>query len=228
MKVTKLCNNCNTSFETRQAYINRGHGKFCSRKCSGLYLAARRESLPLNVECSYCGKEFHRGLGSIKQSKSGLLYCSRDCQNLGVRSGQYSSGPKAAEPKKTCSKCGGVRYGVSEICGPCATAGRLESWLAGDNSVTLNISKTTSLPVATKGFVKRYLIKTRGDKCESCGFDQKAPNGRSIIQMDHIDGNCFNNDQTNLRLLCPNCHAMTPTYGSLNSGSGRAHRRKNG
>lgn len=36
------------------------------------------------------------------------------------------------------------------------------------------------------------------------------------LELDHIDGNPNNNSLTNLRLLCPNCHAMTPTYRGKN------------
>jgi len=36
--------------------------------------------------------------------------------------------------------------------------------------------------------------------------------------MDHIDGNTENNAKENLRLLCCNCHALTPTYKGKNIG----------
>ena len=36
------------------------------------------------------------------------------------------------------------------------------------------------------------------------------------LELDHKDGDSQNNCITNLRLLCPNCHALTPTYRGKN------------
>lgn len=41
---------------------------------------------------------------------------------------------------------------------------------------------------------------------------------------DHIDGNWRNNIESNLRLLCPNCDSLSPTYAALNKGNGRKNR----
>jgi len=77
----------------------------------------------------------------------------------------------------------------------------------------------------THGRLKRLLIETHSHKCQICNLDswmnQKIP-----IEMDHIDGNNENNDLSNLRLLCPNCHAQTPTYKAKNKGNGRMYRRQ--
>jgi hypothetical protein len=35
-----------------------------------------------------------------------------------------------------------------------------------------------------------------------------------VLQLDHIDGDRSNNTIDNLRLLCPNCHTQTPTFGA--------------
>lgn len=36
------------------------------------------------------------------------------------------------------------------------------------------------------------------------------------LQVDHIDGDNYNNEKDNLRFLCPNCHAQTETFGNSN------------
>lgn len=60
--------------------------------------------------------------------------------------------------------------------------------------------------------------------CSMC--DLHAWLGRPIpLELDHIDGDRENNEIANLRLLCPNCHAMTPTYRGRNKTPAR-HRQR--
>lgn len=54
-------------------------------------------------------------------------------------------------------------------------------------------------------------------RCEGCSRATWC--GEAIpLELDHIDGDRQNNELHNLRLLCPNCHARTPTYRGRNIG----------
>jgi hypothetical protein len=69
--------------------------------------------------------------------------------------------------------------------------------------------------------VRRWLHEKNG-RCLGCGWATRHPvTGRIPLHIDHIDGDWRNNRPENLRLLCPNCHALTPSYGALNRGKGR-------
>jgi hypothetical protein len=58
-----------------------------------------------------------------------------------------------------------------------------------------------------------------------CGWSRRHPTtGKVPVEVEHIDGNWENNRLTNLTLLCPSCHSLTPTFRALNRGRGRNYR----
>jgi len=74
--------------------------------------------------------------------------------------------------------------------------------------------------------VRRYLFEKYSASCSICGWHAINPTtGRIPLEIDHIDAKAENNSEGNLRLLCPNCHSLTPGFRSLNRGSGRKWRR---
>lgn len=73
---------------------------------------------------------------------------------------------------------------------------------------------------------KKYLIHIYGEKCMECGWCEVNPYSGTIpIELEHIDGDASNNSLDNLKLLCPNHHALTSTYKGLNIGNGRYKRK---
>lgn len=65
--------------------------------------------------------------------------------------------------------------------------------------------------------LKRRLFKTglEEKRCESC-LNTQWMGGEIPLQLDHVNGKRSDNRIENLRILCPNCHALTPTWGGRN------------
>lgn len=72
------------------------------------------------------------------------------------------------------------------------------------------------------GYIRRFLFRKFDNKCAECGWSKTHPiTGNIPLEVEHLDGNWKNNVEENLTLLCPCCHSLTSTHGSLNRGKGR-------
>lgn len=71
-------------------------------------------------------------------------------------------------------------------------------------------------------FVREYILNLRGSMCEICKWSEVHPvDKRPLVEIDHIDGDAENCRPENLRILCPNHHAMTSTFRNRNKNSKR-------
>lgn len=191
--------------------------KYCSLSCSVKNQKRFRTFHVKQCKRENCDVEFEQP-GAVSEK----LFCSRTCAAI------HNNKLRGAEVN--CLNCQaeltyGLKYCSKECGSAYRTKVRVTEWLSG----SVLIGPETRLP----SWARNYLLEEAGYRCASpaClvpgGWGEINPvTGKTPLTIDHIDGNPSNNRRENLTVLCPNCHSLTPTYGSLNRGSGRKYRRE--
>lgn len=187
---------------------------FCSRPCHKIY--REKTGKRIELSCSYCSVKFKRFQHHAAQVESKIYFCSRDCQSKA-----------ATKEKGFCKNCNSKLKGKSKVyCShDCQWnfeyKSNIELWKAGKIE-GINAGE------GIKPWLRRYLFDKYDSSCtnEDCKWGKiNVTTGKIPLQVEHIDGDYKNNAESNLTLLCPNCHSLTSTYGALNKGHGREKRR---
>ncbi len=66
---------------------------------------------------------------------------------------------------------------------------------------------------------RRKVFYEQDNTCLSCNLSMWLDEPIAL-EIDHVDGNNGNWERSNLRGICPNCHAQTDTYRGRNKNSG--------
>lgn len=72
----KQCDMCGKDVEIRHKERLTHKNIFCSRKCESMY---RKLNNPNYIECAICGKLVYKKPRQVRDSKTGILCCSRKC-----------------------------------------------------------------------------------------------------------------------------------------------------
>ena len=137
--------------------------------------------------------------------------------------------PNPKKPRANCLACGKeVKRVVDKFCdNRCHNTHRyrqyIDRWLAGLESGYQGRFYGLSR------HVRRWMRERYGERCSRCGWSERhLKTGQVPLTIDHIDGDVANCRPENLRFLCPNCHSLTDTFGTLNLGKGKRPHHKGG
>lgn len=152
----------------------------------------------VELPCLICGTVVKRRASKIKPT----TFCSKNCQN------EHRRRPHVHKKLRPCLHCG--KY--------CKTSGKkfCSSKCSGAYQWHQNLIKIENDDLMKGHHVLRKYYLLTNNCCHECGLTNWRDKPLSL-ELDHIDGDGDNNRKSNTRLLCPNCHAQTPTYKYKNS-----------
>lgn len=183
--------------------------KFCSLSCSTKLqrrLAPRKDRSRVCLQCK----------NIFNYSDPSQKFCSKSC------SATFNNFKRERKwPQTQCLNCLSTTnnyHGKSKFCGSkCSAQYRskelINDWLSGNNPGSQKNG-------GVKSSIRNYLLELANHSCSECGWNKVNPiTNKSPLEVDHIDGDAFNNRPDNLRVLCPNCHSLTSTYKALNKST---------
>lgn len=196
--------NCGREFKTEQIYNM--HKPYCkgTRYCQ-------------NSECN-----------KLLLKKSQKNFCSTSCSAKVMNKGRKHTQETKIKISRSLGGTGEIKVLEEFTCLYCGTTHKIQC--LQDRKFCNNKCQSEYkwenefLPKILSGnasshLCKKYLLKKYGNVCMICGHGPIWNNKKLVMQLDHINGNSDKNFIINLRLVCPNCHSQTETYGSKGHGN---------
>lgn len=195
--------------------------KFCCKSCATIYNNLHRRTTTkgkmVSRPCIKCGKNCEVSI----HTASSMVICDA-CSS--PKQKRYRS--LISTRGDNCLYCGAPLHGrsIHFCCNEHKNSYYYEEyiakWKAGEVDGVAGKD-------AISRHIKRYMRDKHNNRCEKCGWGEINPSsGTSPLSIHHINGDCHDNREENLQLLCPNCHSLTENYCSLNKNCTRTTNRK--
>ncbi len=219
-RILELWEQGNTKVQiTRITGIPRGTVRDCIQRygtVARLEALLRGEDIPRDVEDRNQKRRF-----AVPYKKRVLKYSEQDLRDAIASSSSY-----AEVLRKLEIRVGGGNYATlrkqietlkidtSHMTGMLWNKGRESPYIMERplEEILVKDSDYANTSALRKRLVRQGIFEPR---CASCGLadwlSQPIP-----LELDHINGDRFDHRLENLRLLCPNCHALTATYRGKN------------
>lgn len=145
----------------------------------------------------------------VKYTKELLEEAVKDCYSFAELARRLGLKPEGSNPKTLRKKLTDFEVDFSHFTGQGWNQGlKFKPRIKQDLK---DIMKKGSSYQPYKLFLRLINEGVRERKCENCGRIEW--NGKPIpLELHHIDGDTTNNTDSNLQILCPNCHAQTDNY----------------
>ena len=143
-------------------------------------------------------------------------FCSRSCSaTYNNRCGKYNR--RKLEGK--CKKCKIEIKSSRSYCDECYSNSVMHDLKI---PLWLNREWRGGTDTGLSKIIRNYLFKKENYSCQRCSFNVMHPDdGKTILEINHINGNGTDHSPENLEVICPNCHALTSSYRARNMGKGR-------
>ena len=185
--------------------------KFCSLSCGSKMQARSRVIKDKSKKCVGCGNLFEYSKDPNQK------FCSHSCSAKVSNKNRAKENPYCVYCKTMQVKTRVAKFCSTKCSGAYQTQWVVDAWILDPSTAT-----TTQ---GVKSAIKKHLISQANYSCSKCSWAEiNQVTKRCPLEVDHIDGDAYNNAPANLQVLCPNCHSLTDTYRALNKNSKRRYR----
>ena len=183
-----------------------------------LHLGTFKPKLIIEIKCKHCGKII------ITPKSENKLFCNSSCaasfnNKIPKRNKQIKPIVKKdikINVEKRYANCNNIliKSSSKKFCSNKCQAEL--NWKNKKDEIILgNVTKSPT--------IKKFIIERDSYRCNICKLETWN-NVKIPLVLDHINGDSTNNFPINLRLICPNCDALSEFYKNKNKGRGRQKR----